>query len=301
MNTSQEFTNRTGNIFKVSQERRLGYAEYGSLQGKPLFYFHGWPSSRIEFGGLNGEAIASKLNLRVIAVDRPGFGLSDYQPHHRFTDWPLDISSLANHLGFERFAVLSYSAGSPYTAACAYALAERLTAVGIVSGVGQPFSAPGATDGMPTLLLWKSARIHPRLTWLLFNLMKGRITNGPRDQLPRDAKQAMMAEADFKYIKEHPAAMAASMDGGAEALRQGGLGPAEAGALYWKPWGFRLEDIKTKVYTWHGEADVNAPFAAHGKVLAERLPNVEAKFYPGEGHISLIHKYLETILQTLIA
>ncbi len=145
-------------------------------------------------------------------------------------------------------------------------------------------------------------RTHPpALTWLLFSLMKGRITNGPRDQLPRDAKQAMMAEADFEFIKEHPAAMAASMDGGAEALRQGGLGPAEAGALYWKPWGFRLEDIKMKVYTWHGEADVNAPFAAHGKVLAERLPNVEAKFYPGEGHISLIHKYLETILQTLIA
>jgi len=76
---------------------------------------------------------------------------------------------------------------------------------------------------------------------------------------------------------------------------------AEAGALYWKPWGFRLEDIHTKVHTWHGEEDVNAPFAAHGKVLAEKLPDVVAQFYPGEGHISLIHKYLETILQTLTA
>ncbi len=66
------------------------------------------------------------------------------------------------------------------------------------------------------------------------------------------------------------------------------------------PGDFAWKTSKMKVYTWHGEADVNAPFAAHGKVLAERLPNVEAKFYPGEGHISLIH-YLETILQTLIA
>ena len=70
---------------------------------------------------------------------------------------------------------------------------------------------------------------------------------------------------------------------------------------YWKPWGFRLEDILTKVHVWHGEDDLNAPFAAHGKVLAEKLPNVEAKFYPGEGHISLIHKYLETFMQTLFA
>jgi pimeloyl-ACP methyl ester carboxylesterase len=93
--------------------------------------------------------------------------------------------------------------------------------------------------------------------------------------------------------------MAASMDGGAEAIREGALGPAEAGALYWKPWGFRLEDIHMKVHIWHGDADLNAPFAAHGKVLAQKLPNVIAKFYPGEGHISLIHKYLKSILETL--
>lgn len=292
---------RTRQTYHLSDGRILGYAEYGDPRGKPIFYFHGWPSSRIEFAGLNGDEIARQLHLRVIAVDRPGFGLSSYQPRHTFTDWPVDVSGLADHLGFERFAVVGYSASSPYTLACANALSDRLTAVGVVSGVAQPFNGPGATDGMPTIMLWTTARIHPRLTWLLFNLMKKTITSGPRDQLPASAKQAMMAEADFAFIKEHPAAMAASMDGGAEAICQGGLGPAEAGALYWKPWGFRLEDIQMKVHVWHGESDLNAPFATHGKVLAQKLPNVEVKFYPGEGHISLIHKYLKTILETLMA
>jgi pimeloyl-ACP methyl ester carboxylesterase len=300
MITTLESANRTQQTFKLNNGRVLGYADYGDPQGRPFFYFHGWPSSRIEFGGLNGDAIASELNLRVIAVDRPGFGLSEYQPRHCITDWPHDVSCLADHLGFERFAVIGYSASSPYTLACAHALSERLTAVGVVSSLAQPFSAPGATKGMPTILLWTTARTHPRLTWLLFKGMKSTITNAPRDQLPTSAKQAMMAEADFAYIKEHPSAMANNLDGGTEALRQGGLGPAEAGALYWKPWGFQLEDIHTKVHVWHGEEDVNAPFAAHGKVLAQKLPNVEAKFYPGEGHISLIHKYLKNILETLL-
>jgi pimeloyl-ACP methyl ester carboxylesterase len=291
--------NRTTQTCVLPDGRTLGYAEYGDPQGKPVFYFHGWPSSRIEFGGYKGDEVAKRLSLRVIAPDRPGFGLSSYQPHHKFTVWPQDVAQLADHLGFPRFTVMGYSASSPYTLACAQALADRLEAVGVVSGVAQPFNAPGATKGMPTIMLWTTARIHPRLTWFMFNMMKGRITNAPRDQLPKDAKQAMMAEADFQFIKSHPYAMAANMDGGAEALKGGGLGPAEAGALYWKPWGYRLEDIRIKVHVWHGEADVNAPFAAHGKVLAERLPNVEAKFYPGEGHISLVHKYLETILQTL--
>ena len=29
----------------------------------------------------------------------------------------------------------------------------------------------------------------------------------------------------------------------------------------------------------HGEEDLNAPFIAHGKVLAEKLPKADAKFY----------------------
>lgn len=268
--------------------------------GRPLFYFHGWPSSRIEFGGLDREDTAARLGVCVIAVDRPGFGLSSYQPHHRFTDWPKDVACLADHLGFDRFAVMGYSASGPYTLACAHQLADRLTAVGVVSGAAQPFSAPGATKGMPTIMLWTTARIHPRLTWLLFKMMGNTIKNAPRDQLPKSAKQAMMAEADFEFIKGHPYVMANNMDGGSEALRQGGLGPAEAGALYWKPWGFRLEDIRMRVHVWHGEEDLNAPFAAHGKYLAEKLPNNVSKFYPGEGHLSLIYKYLDTIIQTLI-
>lgn len=293
-------TDRTQQTFRLPDGRTLGFAEYGDPLGKPLFYFHGWPSSRIEFGGLNRDNIASRLGLHVIAVDRPGFGLSDYQSHHHFMDWPKDVACLADRLGFDRFAVLGYSASGPYTLACAHALADRLTSIGVVSGAAQTFSAPGATKGMPTIMLWTTARIHPRLTWLLFKMMGNTIKNAPRDQLPKSAKQAMMAEADFEFIKEHPFIIANNMDGGAEALRQGGLGPAEAAGLYWEPWGFQLEDIHMKVHVWHGEADLNAPFAAHGKVLAERLPNVIAKFYPGEGHISLIYKYLETILQTLI-
>jgi pimeloyl-ACP methyl ester carboxylesterase len=299
MNTPSSAATCASQSLQLPDGRVLGYAEYGAPQGKPLFYFHGWPSSRIEFSGLNGDAIASELQVRVIAMDRPGFGISGYQPRHRFVDWPQDVARLADHLGVDRFSVMGYSAASPYTLACAHALADRLTSVGVVSGVAQPFSAPGATEGMPTIMLWTTARIHPRLTWLLFNMMKNTIANAPRDQLPTSAKQAMMAEADFAFIKEHPRVNGANLDGGAEALRQGGLGPAEAGALYWKPWGFRLEDIRTKVHVWHGEDDLNAPFAAHGKLLAKQLPNVQAKFYPGEGHISLIHKYLKTIVETL--
>jgi len=284
---------------RLPDGRALGYAEYGAPDGKPVFYFHGWPSSRIEARSFHGDTIAEQLKIRLIAVDRPGTGLSSFQPGRRFLDWPNDICFLADQLHLGKFAVMSYSAGSPYALACAAGIPERLTRVGIVSGVGQTFSARGATDQMPTIMLWTTARIHPRLTALLFNMMRGQLASAPKDQLPATAKQAMMAEADFAFLRQHPAINASNLAGGLEALRQGGYGPAYDASLYWKPWGFRLEDIQIPVSLWHGEADLNAPFAAHGQYMAKNIPYAQAKFFPGEGHISLIHRYIETILSEI--
>ena len=37
--------------------RQLGYAEYGNPEGKPIFYFHGFPGSRLEAGHLQKIAL----------------------------------------------------------------------------------------------------------------------------------------------------------------------------------------------------------------------------------------------------
>ena len=131
----------------LSDGRKLGYNEYGPADGKPLFYFHGTPSSRIEWQIFGGEQLASRLHLRIISIDRPGMGLSDFQGGRRLLDWPTDIASLADALDLDQFSVLAFSGGSPYAAACALAIPERLTSVGIVSGAG-PFTEKGVADGI---------------------------------------------------------------------------------------------------------------------------------------------------------
>lgn len=57
----------------------LGYAGYGDPAGRPIFCFHGIPGSRIAF-----DPHASTVNARLIAVDRPGIGLSDAKPGRDF-------------------------------------------------------------------------------------------------------------------------------------------------------------------------------------------------------------------------
>jgi len=70
--------------------RKLAYAEYGEPAGKPVFFFHGTPGSHF-FHPPDG--ITQKMGVRLITVDRPGYGLSTFLPKRRILDWPGDITN----------------------------------------------------------------------------------------------------------------------------------------------------------------------------------------------------------------
>ncbi len=93
--------------FQLPDGRKLGYNEHGSPDGKPLFYFHGSPSSRLEANLYVSEDLLQSLGVRLIAVDRPGMGLSDFQPNRRLLDLPKDLLALADHLNLGRFSILA--------------------------------------------------------------------------------------------------------------------------------------------------------------------------------------------------
>jgi len=123
----------TDQTIKLADGRALGYAEFGDPSGMPVLFFHGFPASRLE--GIALDTPARTVGVRLIAPDRPGFGLSDPKPGRSFSDWPDDVIQLAVHLSIYDFAVLGTSGGSPYVVACADRISERLTAAGIVSGI----------------------------------------------------------------------------------------------------------------------------------------------------------------------
>src|SRR2546421_4137372 len=144
--------------------RTLAYAEAGDPAGAPVLYFHGLPGSRSDFNlPLFQEALAES-GVRVIGVDRPGFGASDFQPGRRYEDWAADVAAVADELAVDRFGVLGYSSGGPYVVACANALRDRLTFAGIVSGVA-PAEAPSFRHGMAKTdaIMTRLARIAPPL------------------------------------------------------------------------------------------------------------------------------------------
>jgi pimeloyl-ACP methyl ester carboxylesterase len=90
----QDDVSRLNQRIVLADGRRLGYDEYGPADGVPLFYFHGTPSSRKDWRTLGNEGLTEKLHVRVIAADRPGTGLSDFQKGRCIGDWPADVAAL---------------------------------------------------------------------------------------------------------------------------------------------------------------------------------------------------------------
>lgn len=94
----------SSDVLTLPDGRKLGYAQYGLLTGKPIFYLHGLPGARTEAACF--EDLAQELGARIIAADRPGMGWSSPHAGRSLLDHPKDLEELAKHLKLEKYGVL---------------------------------------------------------------------------------------------------------------------------------------------------------------------------------------------------
>ena len=274
----------------LSHGRLLGYGECGHPQGFPVFSFHGWPGSRIQSARYDSAARA--LDMRIIAPERPGFGLSDFQPRRTITDWPSDVTALADRLGIDRFAVLGVSGGGPYALACGWALPERVTAITIGSGFGLVGEASVSSVLTPSQRfsfdqIVRFRRVH-RATLGLIGLV-----------VRADTRRAVAVGRRFlpecdRSVLGDPVIQEISVADTHEALSQGARAAAHDGQLLTHPWGFPLTEVRQPVHLWQGDADTVVPHAM-GQHLASLLPNAQPRYVPGEGHYLCIPRAQEML------
>lgn len=299
-------TNQHDQTISLPDGRDVGFAEYGSPTGYPLFYFHGFPSSRLEASGL--DDIGRRHNIHVVANDRPGFGLSTFQPNRRITDFPADVQFLAQQLGFRQFAVLGGSGGGPYALACANAIPpETLSAAGIMASAA-PWEA-GTQDVLLLARLTSWAATHCpslliRLTDTLISLLKkGLNTNAGKKMIDGVVEKAA-GKANKEIPKEQDEATIEEWRNrtlriGFEGFAQGSRGFVQEAYILTHSWGFRLEDVPfNKVMIWHGTKDKNSPIRMV-RSMHERLPHSHLTEHEGDNHFAIVN-HLEEIITELI-
>lgn len=266
----------------LSSGKRLCYAEFGDPNGVPMFYFHGWPSSRLQ--GELVDAVAKRLGVRVIAPDRPGIGLSEYQPGRRLLDWPAVLAELATHLGWETFHALGVSGGGPYVLACAHAMPERLLSAGVVSGA-PPLRDVGTKELMWTyrLALWGQrhvpALLAPGLT------IAGHTMRLQANSLLMRQYMRSLCERD-RMALEDPNLFRILMTSGRTGVTSGARNVSADGNIYSSDWGIDFSKVRFPIRYWHGGQDNNIPAKLVGRFV-QKMPEARLEVLEHDGHYSL--------------
>lgn len=282
---------RSALVHVLVDGRRLVYAEYGAAEGRPVFYVHGFPGSRLE--AVLADGAAARLGIRLLALDRPGYGRSDDLPGRRLGDWPPDVASLADALELKRFGLLGVSGGAPFALACAAAFPERVELLSLVCPLG-PLGEPELTRQLPWPLrsaLSMLQRFPGFSRWLGGRLLRLAC------RYPEGVLRALLLGASpvDRAIFQDVGIFSAMVQSLREALSQKGRGVIADMAIYHGAWGFPLPELDLPVRLWHGSADRTVPRALVDH-LAASLPHCRARLIPDEGHFSLPLRHMEEIL-----
>lgn len=252
--------------------RRLAWSEWGPIDGLPVLFCTGAAMSGwLGFGALH----LPYLGLKLIAIDRPGLGLSDPHPDKTLSSWVDDIQEFIQALGLRNVLAVGFSQGAPF----AFALAGRslVKAIAIVSG--------------------QDELAHPRLKPLLHPDVERMIAAVQQDPVgfeqhlsqiatPEGLWQliiAMSAERD-RILYESSTFREAFQRALQEGFSQGAQGYVRDLVNTYSSWSVKLEHISVPVDLWYGGLDTSIVHSPDfGATLASRLPNASHTVAPEEG------------------
>jgi pimeloyl-ACP methyl ester carboxylesterase len=220
----------------------------------------------------------------VVAPDRPGIGLSEFQPDRALLDWPADVKELTAHLGWDQFHVIGVSGGGPYVLACAHAMPERLQSAGVICGA-PPLRVVGTQHLMWTyrLALWGQRRA-PVLQAPGLSIAERLMRLPPDSPLIRMYNRSL-CERDRLAIGDHDLYRILTSSGRV-GVRSGARQLAADGSIYSSEWGIDLDSVRYPIHYWHGGCDKNIPEAIVRKFV-NRLPNANLTVLAEDGHYSL--------------
>lgn len=269
----------------LADGRMLGFDDVGDPRGTPVLYVHGSPDSRRARHPDDG--LAAGLGVRLVAVDRPGAGLSTGHPTGTFGSFADDAVALADHLDVATWRTFGWSAGATYALAVAARRPDRVGRVAVAAGL-VPFAAYGTAgildgaDGGRWMVAELGAELGPQG---LAEAAAPMLAPYPCDEAL--AREHVLEGADafrraeLDAIPGAPDALAAgvadSVTNGLGGLRRDLELQVEAPDVDW-------DSVAVPVDLWYGHHDTTAP-PAFGRWWAEHLCWAELTVVPDAGHL----------------
>jgi pimeloyl-ACP methyl ester carboxylesterase len=277
--------------------RRLAYASWGDRADAAVLLFHGMPGSRLLCPDV--EATRDRA-VRLIAVDRPGYGRSTPRPGRVVADWADDVRVLLDGLGISSVSVIGWSSGGAYALACAALLGARVRSATLVAADAPLDDLPAARAELPeeVIALIERIRADPRGDARAAVVARcAWYATDPGSILRNADARASAADDPDLILRRRPDVRPALDAMFAEGARQGSAGYVDDWIASVLPWGFRVSEVACPVAVWWGDRD-QLTDRMHAEHLAAAIPGARLRVIPGEGH-SLPMRHWGPILDEL--
>ncbi len=267
---------------RLPDGRRAQFWSGGAEDGPWVLFFHGCPDTR--WAARTGEAAARGLGVRLLCVNRPGYGRSDACASTHVSA-AADAMKVVDALGLGEVAVLGMSVGGGYAAACAAAYPDRVTALGIVATL-----APPAQESAQTIEDAAEGYRPDFEAWVA-----GIAPDDPDDEALAGRWTSALPAAEAVLLRDvlSEADIAISAR---EALADP-RGYLRDAALTFRPWDFDLGGVCCPTFLWYGENDERA--RPGGDWLASRIVGARLVVRPGSTHLATLLAHWQDTLATL--
>ena len=269
--------------------RRVGYADFGRPGQTAVLWCHGGPGSRLE--AMNLGPIASDAGLRIVGIDRPGYGKSSLLPGRSIADWVPDGLAVADHLGIERTVAVGCSTGGAYSLALAANAPERVLGVVACCALTDMRWAEGKAmmTESGTGDVWKAPDRNAAIA-----LVTETFGADGSKMFSSAAAPSTLPPADQALLSD-PAFMSGMLKAFPEMFANGVQAYVDDRLADGPGWGsFDVNRVRCPVTVLHGERDSIVPVAqAHH--TAAIVPGAKLRVVPELGHFSILGKVLEEI------
>jgi pimeloyl-ACP methyl ester carboxylesterase len=290
-------TGSLGDVVSTSDGRDLDVSETNPTGEITVLVHNGTPASRVMMAGW--ERAATRLGVRLISFNRPGYGDSTRRRGRTVADVVNDSETVLARFSSGPVATIGVSGGGPHALACGALMGDRIAAVAALCSVA-PFDADGldfyagmSADNVEEF--GAAAEGEDVLTEALEPLARA-MTQGEDSDEMREALAGLMSPPDVAVLDE---ALPDLMEGTIEGVRNGVAGWVDDDLAFVAPWGFAPAAVDVPVLLLHGEQDLFVP-PAHARWMGERIPNVDLRVMGDQAHLSLSVLQFGTALEWLV-